>query len=338
MTVPAEDSHDFVEGLSTEDSRKQFQDLALARQMLEIERQRAEMAEQEAKELREKACYGKLLSDGLPPLGVGPLDSRLSVSKHKTIDFDLSPEEISLPVFEPLKLNEKASLVWLLPKDWNCETAVRNIVERVLEDCVNAADLRQELLEFHEVLFSSINTEERDRTDLAILKKGIDSGIVGAIEVRKPPNEAQLRHGIEFCMDKAQKLVRYMADLRSNFGVRFVSGILTTCAKWRFFWLEDSNDAMMCNSLEKFKKLCKKSPPGDAVIPEKYKIKKSRVYPYNDNYLVPALFTLLVKWSQVPCDRISGFLHKNRLYQVGQPGSDEYGVSKLPVALYLFCE
>lgn len=127
-----------------------------------------------------------------------------------------------------------------------------------LEDCARAASVFENLNISQEVPFSSVSKKTEDRTDLAIVKIKSRYGLpTAAVEVKKPPNDSQKK---EFDMDDAQQIVQYMYDLRCDFGVRFVFGILTTYSKWRIFWFEDSNEAIMCDDIKCFKELCAPSP------------------------------------------------------------------------------
>lgn len=283
---------------------------------------------------------------------LGPGITTPSVSQAKTVPFELDPDEILLPIFKDMVFTEKASSVWLDSLYWDNETSIRNIVQKAVDDCISAISLNAKLRTAPEKLFTSVDAKKRDRTDLALVKMMVTSLMIGAIEVKKPPNEEQRYKGIEFDMNDAGQLVQYMVDLRSNFGVRFVFGILTTYVKWRFFWLEDSDEAMQCNSRDEFQGKCQRSPPNTpvdspaneddtknvvyAVIPNKLRIKKSRVYNYDDKDLVGIICTLLMKWAYIPCDNVQGYLHPNRLFQTAKFNREQYEFLKLPSEIQSF--
>ncbi|KAI3660491.1 hypothetical protein MP638_004320 [Amoeboaphelidium occidentale] len=319
------------------------QDLELAELRAELERQRTE-------ELEELGFVGKILQAGFPALETCCLDSKPSQSQAKTVGFTLHEKEVQLPIFDDMQLKKDISMVWKTSRKWDNETSIRTMVQLAIDDCINAACVSKNLRTTQEVTFVSVNAKKIDRTDLALVRDAVTSVIIGAIEVKKPPIEKQ--RGIhEFDMDNAGQLVQYMYDIRSNFGVRFVFGILTTYEKWRFFWFEDSDEAMLCDSLDSFVDLCTKSPPstpidtstndksstaGYAVIPSDTVVRKSLAYDYNDKSLVYTLCTLLLKWINIPCDRVHGFLRPNRLYQVGEQNWKKYSFRKLPSNLESF--
>lgn len=203
---------------------------------------------------------------GFPPLSRGPRETRPSSSRVKTVQFELSDSEECIPLLSDQKLEKKACHIWDSQLRWNHETDIRTTVKTAIEDCLRSASLEDELGIDQEVPFPSVG-KKSDRTDLAVAKtKSKYENISCAIEVKKPPNDEHERKGIEYDMDDVQQLVQYMYDLRSAFGLRFVFGILTTYRKWRFFWFKDSDEAMKCDNIESFERLCAPSPTTSTLL------------------------------------------------------------------------
>lgn len=266
--------------------------------------------------------------------------TRPSESQAKTVPHQISDKELNVPCFENLSLKKQKSDVWGSHRRWDHETDIRTIVKMALEDCARAASVFENLNISQEVPFGSVVKKNENRTDLAIVKIKSRYGLpTAAVEIKKPPNDSQKK---EFDMEDAQQIVQYMYDLRCAFGVRFVFGILTTYSKWRIFWFEDSNDAIMCDDSESFKELCAPSPsPSPTAIAENdkeiyadkeakiqpvIKVMKSKIFLHDDVQLVKTLCTLLLKCCMIPHDRVNGYLHENRLYQTGSLGKkDENG-------------
>ncbi|KAI3660595.1 hypothetical protein MP638_000135 [Amoeboaphelidium occidentale] len=426
MADPLDDLDKKLENLTINELPQHFEGpdyiRALERkvQLIEEKSKKVEQkAAEEVQKVKDEGFHGKILTEGFPPLDSGPLHSTQSQAQKKTVQFELSTEEINLPMFDSYILKKRNSLLWQIPRDWRGETAIKRLVAFAVQDCINSTPGCENLKVLEEVIFVNADTGTKDRVDLAITRSPQTSVVVGAIEVKKPPTETQEKNGKEFDMNNAGPLIQYMYDLRSNHGVRFVFGILTTSnhgvrfvfgilttyVKWRFFWLDDSSEAMLCEDLDEYKEMCTDSPLNspiegeaskpvrdakimnkanvemsrvynyndkelvpamlcedldeykemcsdsplispiegeaskpvrDAKIMNKANVEMSRVYNYNDKELVPVLCMLLRKWQLVPCDRVNGFLHENRLYQVVKNEQKACGFSTLPAKLKQF--
>ncbi|KAI3646440.1 hypothetical protein MP228_009368 [Amoeboaphelidium protococcarum] len=267
------------------------------------------------------------------------------------------------------------SFTWRYYANKGCEneTAVKNLVDHVLVDCIEATGLGWDVKTASEMLLPSINRTS-ERPDLVVLQMANCKSLIGAVEVRKQPTQKQREKGIEFDMNDIQQIVAYLYDLRVSFGVRFVFGILTTYENWRFVWFddEDTTAAISATSVKQFLKCCVRSPSQSAAspqydlsiqkfidgddttsaadllslipsvtdkeshVPDIVRVVQSRVYHYTDTDLVGVLRTLLFKWARTPRDRIIGYLHPQRLFRSASYDSADYEFRKLPKRLKQF--
>ena len=162
---------------------------------------------------------------------------------------------------------------------------------------------------------------------------------MGAVEVKKPPNETQASKGVDLNFDKPDQLIQYMHDLRASYGVRFVLGIFTNYEKWCFYWFKDSDSAVKESTLDGYFQMCNTSPDQEqrkAKIPNDLIICRSKIFDYNDKNLILAIRTIVFKWAHCPCDRVGGLLTTNRLYQKAKVDSDEIAFKKLPDCIKSF--
>ncbi|KAI3650227.1 hypothetical protein MP228_004965 [Amoeboaphelidium protococcarum] len=330
--------------------------------------------ETENSKLKDNGCYGWILDKGLPPLGSATLGSTLSKSEVKSLQFETQQGD-SVPILQDLPTEMCPSFTWLYYANKGCEnvTAVKNLVDHVLVDCIEATGLGWDVKTASEMLFPSIN-RITERPDLAVLQMANGKSLIGAVEVRKPPTQKQREIGIEFDMNNIQQIVAYLYDLRVSFGVRFVLGILTTYENWRFIWFddEDTTSAISAKSIKEFLECCVRPPSQSAAssqcdlsiqkfidgddttsaadllssipsvtdkeshVPDIVRVVQSRVYHYTDTDLVGVLRTLLFKWAHTPRDRINGYLHPQRFFRSASCDSADYEFRKLPKRLKQF--
>jgi hypothetical protein len=217
-------------------------------------------------------------------------------------------------------------------------------------DIIKACNPDSTLAVYPEVAFVGIDPKHPDRTDIALGRVGHMRPIVGAIEVRKPPNQSQREKRTKFDMNDCGQIVQYLYDLRACHGVRFVIGILTTYEEWRFVWFEDSDEAVKSVSSQEYKQMCAKSPDntpvgspveegthdGCANIPEKVRIIRSKVYRYDDSSLIPKIASACFKWSLTPWDKVLGFFHPKRMYQTINLDSNDVGYRTLPEVKFTY--
>ncbi len=322
----------------------------LEKRQLELEKKELELGK---KQIEEKSCFGYIIKKGLPELGPGPLETDPSVTQKKSVPYEVVQDQVDFPIMEDLDLDEsQPSLVWqrCQNSEWLHETSIRNTVELAISDIINACQLGSTLAALPEVTFVGLDPKHPDRTDIALGRRGHMRPIVGAIEVKKPPNQAQREKQIKFNMNDCGQIVQYLYDLRACHGVRFVMGILTTYEEWRFVWFEDSHEAVMSVLSQKYGSMCTKSPEntpvespveegtndGLASIPEKVRIIRSKIYRYDDVSLIPKIASACFKWSLTPWDKVLGFFHPKRMYQTIKLDSKEVGYRTLPKVTFTY--
>ncbi|KAI3633046.1 hypothetical protein MIR68_009121 [Amoeboaphelidium protococcarum] len=342
-------------------------------------RSKCTVQNQEIQKLLETECFGWILYKGLPPLGKGPLvhfsSPRSTSSSSSLFSFEIV-EGGSVPIIQDLPTKMAVSVMWnrYANKDWRNEEGIKQRVNYVLSDCIYATSLEQLVQIVPGVRFPS-SSKSYNQTELGVSKLNDDiEQMIGAVQVKRPPNSVQKQQGIEFDMNDIEQIVSYLYDLRVSFGVRFVFGILSTYEKWRFVWFddEDTTSAISAKSIKEFLECCVRSPSQSAAssqydlsiqkfidgddttsaadllssipsvtdkeshVPDIVRVVQSRVYHYTDTDLVGVLRTLLFKWAHTPRDRINGYLHPQRLFPAASYNSQDYEFRKLPMRLKQF--
>ncbi|KAI3660602.1 hypothetical protein MP638_000142 [Amoeboaphelidium occidentale] len=89
-------------------------------------------AAEELQKVKDQGFWGKILTEGFPPLDSGPLFVAPSEAQNETVPFELSANEIELPQLERHELKEDVSLLWKSCRDWRGETAIRTIAKMAL--------------------------------------------------------------------------------------------------------------------------------------------------------------------------------------------------------------
>ncbi|KAL3894942.1 MAG: hypothetical protein SGCHY_004984 [Lobulomycetales sp.] len=326
--------------MTTEDDELvQLEQLILSKKD-ELEKMRMQVLtkKDELEKMRMRECIGWILSKGVPPLGNAPLRISPCPSQQKSLKFTLHREHSDIRAMRDLEEASRSSTAWKRydTTNWQNEAVIRNRVQAVLDDCIEATTLNGTIETAPETIFPGLDTKKEDRCDLVILRKEALPCIVGAIQVMKPPNKSQALEGNEFDMNDAQQIVQYMYDIRVSYGVPFTVGILTTYVKWRFFWFEDTDAAMCETSKEGFSRMCQDSPTAP-LIPETISVKKSRVHAYDDPALVPIIRSILYKWAHAPYNiSCGGYLAPNRLFQAANIGENEIVFQSLPPSVKRF--
>ena len=145
----------------------------------------------------------------------------------------------------------RSTAVWKQQKmdyRWDNEHSIKFWVKTVMDDCIESiADLYKMIYRLTE---TTLKNRERNFPDLTLFTKRAISSALGAVEVKKPPNEAQTSKGVDINFDKPGQLIQYMHDLRASCGVRFVIGIFTNYKKWCFYWFKDSDSAVKETNLD----------------------------------------------------------------------------------------
>ena len=225
---------------------------------------------------------GRLVSNGLPPLGNHNLTNSQSASfGNHTPKLNLDPILSVLEIPTELSLsalsnNEAHSFIWKtissdgrLPS-WSCETDIQVHVSNVLRDAIVFSGIKLET--YRETSLSVTNSSPRP--DLLVFRS--NGAFVGICEVKKPSKE-----GNDLNKNKhLNQISNYLLMAKHYHGLRKPIGIVSTYNEWKFYWLEDAPDA---------------DTPLTSRGKDQERLHETRTFRYDDLLLVEALVSIVAQ-------------------------------------------
>jgi hypothetical protein len=311
-----------LQGLKLSDEEAQESLLNyMKKKIIEVEEKAKEETAAKIIEVEEKAtAKGRILENGLPPLGPysgnSSFQSKPNFGNHeprgRDFEFFVKPFQI-LEECKKKNLNRVPSHLWMKVKEltsstlspWQTEACIQQFVQQALGEVSHCCNLQEKIHFIPEKIFS-FNGKGLDslRADIAVIRNEFGS-IVGVCEVKKPSTGSTRVVPSNDLKNETLivQISNYMLELRYAYGLKFVFGIISTYNHWRIVWLKDSNEVANASTKDNVKAAQIIDDSADT----KQIIYVSKVISYDDPELVPYFASVLWKMYLSPIDPPTGF-------------------------------
>ena len=186
---------------------------------------------------------------------------------------------------------------------WNNESSIEHWVRLVLVDVVQLLNLQDEISICNQISLTLVNHLIPD-----ILVFAIEGKLIGICEVKRPSllknGDSKSENGDFEKLDPRliNQVTNYLLQLKNVYGVLYPIGVITTYNEWRICFLEEAYSYMLCDNpsgfIQQNSQSLRVEQESQSAVPNTY-LCTSKVYKYNDPYLIQILAAMIYKMHQV---------------------------------------